>query len=116
PPTRAHPPVDDRGTCTTVQAADGHALEGLHHEDETLPGFVHRREFSPQSYYFEQLPEEPLQQLETPVLYFYAKQPTELKVEVSFPQGIVGEWYPAASAFQPAIMEMTRLGGCSMSW
>lgn len=112
PPLAMH----EWGTYTSVHAADGHALEGLHHEDEALPGWVHRRELSPQSYYFEQLPEEPLQQLETPVLYFYAKEPTQLKVEISFPQGIVGEWYPQASAFEPALMQMSRLGGGSMTW
>jgi hypothetical protein len=87
--------VHEWGTYTSVQASDGHSLGGVHHEDEALPAWVHRRNLNdPQNYYFEQLPEEPRQQLETPVLYFYSPTVRDVEVTVSFPQGIVGEWYP----------------------
>src|SRR6266550_1064779 len=32
--------------------------------------------------------------METPVLYFYAKEETTLKVRVDFPGGKITEWYP----------------------
>jgi len=81
--------VHEWGTYTSVQASDGHSLGGVHHEDEALPAWVHRRNLNdPQNYYFEQLPEEPRQQLETPVLYFYSPTARDVEVSVSFPQGI----------------------------
>ncbi|MBM3738828.1 MAG: hypothetical protein FJW39_23885 [Acidobacteria bacterium] len=35
--------------------------------------------------------------METPVLYFYSKEPAEASVKVSFPEGLITEWYPSAS-------------------
>ena len=32
------------GTFTSLQGSDGHVVDGLHHEDEVLPDFVHSRE------------------------------------------------------------------------
>src|SRR6185436_6130747 len=34
--------------------------------------------------------------METPVLYFYAKQEMKVAVKVDFPKGRVTEWYPQA--------------------
>ena len=34
--------------------------------------------------------------METPVLYFYSPQALEARVKVSFPQGLITEWYPQA--------------------
>jgi hypothetical protein len=109
--------VHEWGTYTSVQASDGHTLGGVHHEDEALPTWVHRRNLNdPQNYYFEQLPEEPRQQLETPVLYFYAPSTQDVQVKVSFPQGIVGEWFPEATSYLPAIGGMTHVAQGSTVW
>jgi hypothetical protein len=109
--------VHEWGTYTSVQASDGHTLGGVHHEDEALPAWVHRRNLNdPQNYYFEQLPEEPRQQLETPVLYFYAPSTQDVQVEVSFPEGIVGEWFPEATSYLPAIGGMTSVARGSAVW
>lgn len=35
--------------------------------------------------------------METPVIYFYAQQPTTLSVKVDFPKGLITEWYPEAN-------------------
>lgn len=35
--------------------------------------------------------------METPVLYFYADEPTRMEVGVEFPGGFLTEWYPAAA-------------------
>jgi hypothetical protein len=109
--------VQEWGTFTSVQASDGHALEGLHHEDEALPYWVHRRNFNDQfNYFFEELPEEPLQQLETPVLYFWTPKAEKVHVKVDFTEGAVGQWYPEATTFTPAINEMKSLANGSMTW
>jgi hypothetical protein len=39
--------------------------------------------------------------METPVLYFYAPHKTTVSVSVDFPQGLITEWYPAASNVSP---------------
>jgi hypothetical protein len=109
--------VHEWGTYTSVQASDGHSLGGVHHEDEALPAWVHRRNLNdPQNYYFEQLPEEPRQQLETPVLYFYSPTVRDVEVTVSFPQGIVGEWYPDTTSYSPAVGAMTSMGPGNAVW
>jgi hypothetical protein len=110
------PRVEEWGTYTSVQASDGHALGGVHHEDERLPSWVHRRDLGAGDYYLEQLPEEPLQQLETPVLYFWSPVAKPVRVTVGFPRGIVGQWYPEAETYVPAIREMKALAGGSMTW
>src|SRR5437763_571713 len=62
--------VQEWGTYTSVETSDGHPLGGVHHVDEALPVWVHSRNWNDRNnYFFEELPEEPLQQLETPVLY-----------------------------------------------
>jgi hypothetical protein len=109
--------VQEWGTYTSVQASDGHTLNGVHHVDESLPAWVHRRNFSdPSNYFFEQLPEEPLQQLETPVLYFWSPTATNVSVQVHFPAGVVGEWYPDSTTFAPAIGGCTAMAGGTMTW
>src|SRR5262249_37021988 len=120
-PLRGPIPVDslavqEWGTFTSVQASDGHMLSGLHHEEETLPAFVERRNWTDrQNYYFEDLPEEPLQQLETPVLYFFAGEARQVDVRVDFPEGVVGQWYPRAQAFAPDLGACTSIAGGWMS-
>lgn len=37
--------------------------------------------------------------METPVIYFYAKEPLEVSLAVSFKNGMVTEWYPFASSW-----------------
>jgi hypothetical protein len=39
--------------------------------------------------------------METPVVYFYAAEPTNVRVDVSFPKGLFTEWYPKANVVQP---------------
>lgn len=110
------PRVEEWGTYTSVQASDGHTLGGVHHEDERLPAWVHRRDWGPNSYFLEQLPEEPRQQLETPILYFWSPVARPVRVTVEFPRGVVGQWYPAAETFLPELRKMTELARGSMTW
>lgn len=95
------------GTFTSLQGSDGAVVDGMHHEDEHLPPFVHRRSFlGPKS--FEIVPSGVTQKLETPVIYFYTKKAMKVRVEVDFPKGILSEWYPYASDFKPAVPYATQ--------
>ena len=105
------------GTYTSVQGTDGKTLGGVHHVDEALPNWVHSRNFTnPSSYFFEKLPEEPLQQLETPVIYFWSKKAIDVEVKVDFPKGVVGEWYPDAKSYAPKIDSLTGVSNGTMTW
>jgi hypothetical protein len=56
--------------------------------------------------------------METPVLYFYADQETEVSVKVDFPQGKITEWYPQARAVSGGIDwgRITVLPGADVSF
>ncbi len=41
--------------------------------------------------------------METPAIYFYAKEPRTVGVSVQFPRGLITEWYPQASRVGPAM-------------
>ncbi len=94
--------VHEWGTFTSMQGQSGKVLEGLHHEEEALPAFVHtlnesRAEVS--SIQGKGLPAvtRVTQKMETPVIYFYSKTPTKVDVSVTFQKGIISQWYPAAN-------------------
>lgn len=109
--------VHEWGTFTSMLGSSGRPLEGLHHEEEALPSFVHAR--SPDSVGMKGLETPPTgvtQKLETPVLYFYTQTAQAVSVHVDFPQGIVSQWFPNAAAFQPAIGGFTTVSGGSMDW
>lgn len=102
--------VHEWGTFTSVNGSDGALLEGLHHEEEALPAFVHGRGGSAtgtpaEQTRFKSMEAQPAgvtQKLETPVIYFYGDA-GRARVRVDFPRGILSEWFPDASAFGPAI-------------
>jgi hypothetical protein len=92
------------GTFTTVAASDGSLLPGVEREEEPLPAFV----YSHEAMHNNTLIQIPLQKgiswhrplanvtvrMETPVIYFYTKQPFEARVEVGFNGGTISQWYP----------------------
>jgi hypothetical protein len=106
------------GTFTSVVGSDGGLLEGLHHEEEALPAFVYGRApiSNNQTKRVEALPEGVTQKMETPVIYFYAPEPMDVSVTVDFPQGVLSEWYPAATSFGPEIGALTRIADGTMKW
>lgn len=105
------------GTFTTVAGEDGRAVNWLPLGGPTdLPCFV-------QCYknrLFKIMPnaedEGPIEyerarsalvgtvRMETPVIYFYAPEPTSVSVRVRFPRGLITEWYPSATVNQPAVV------------
>ena len=140
------------GTFTSLQDSDGHSVEGVHHEDEVLPEFVHGRNEvlathsltssllgsrsgddpvptpSPTPYHnpchgkgCDWLPIAGTalavtQKMETPVIYFYSKTDQRVKVDVSFPGGIITQYYPNVSAFSPAIGAVREVANGHTSW
>lgn len=105
------------GTFTSMQGSDGVALLGMHHEEEPLPEFVvSRSNLMLQQKGIEALPEGVDQKLETPVIYFYGDAATDVTVDVAFPKGIIGQWFPDATAWAPALGAMEHVAGGSMSW
>lgn len=111
------------GTFTSVAASNGEYLPGLHHEEESLPAFVHQLDYEgvgdpdgpkgiPRAY----VPEPVTQKLETPVIYFYTDEPRQVDVEVDFPNGYITEWYPDAVDYQPSLpRECVTRTGCGKS-
>jgi hypothetical protein len=90
--------VHEWGTDTIVVGSDGSLQRGLHHEEEDLPGFVYDR--------LKAGPSSPLSvtiKMETPVTYFYSDVPLTVQTSVSFPKGLLTQWFPAVSSFLPQI-------------
>jgi hypothetical protein len=53
-----------------------------------------------------------LVRMETPVLYFYSAKPATLSVHVSFPEGLITEWYPnpaPAPRQEPLLNSSTKI-------
>jgi hypothetical protein len=114
----AHPDpltVHEWGTFTTVAGPDGRAIDWLPLGGPTdLPCFVehyqNRRDVKV-------APNQPVLldyvtaranlwgkvRMETPVLYFYAREQTKVDVTVRFPHGLMTEWYPHATVTQPLV-------------
>jgi hypothetical protein len=122
PPPSSDLAVHEWGTFTSVNSSTGTLMEGLHHEEETLPPFVYGR--AQLAGMLEGLGQKDLevllsgvtQKLETPVIYFYGAPGTSVRVRVDFPQGIVSQWYPKASSFGPGIGLASRVATGFMEW
>ncbi len=101
--------VHEWGTFTSMQGSDGVVLEGLHHEEEGLPGFVYSRTkvrecpLRNRGWKGLEVPVERVtQKMETPVLYFHSKTPRRLRVRVDFQGGLLTQWYPVSDLLGPA--------------
>lgn len=101
--------VHEWGTDTVVVGSDGSLQRGLHHEEEDLPSFVYDRikagallggTFSPSV----------MIKMETPVTYFYSDLPRTVRAAVSFPKGVLTQWYPGVASFLPSIAQPSALG------
>ncbi len=96
------------GTFTSVQSADGKLIQWKPLESSQLPGFVYnwfRPGFGRQpagQLAFTKAELLTLQRMETPVIYFYANEPQTVNAKVSFPKGLITEWYPQATRIGPS--------------
>lgn len=127
-PTRLE--VHEWGTFTSMSAPDGTLLEGLHHEEERLPAFVHGRNTeallpaSTRDCSQKCLEASRLggsiagvtQKLETPVIYFSTDVAQTVSVRVRFPGGVISEWYPQATSYGPELGQWQRLADGHMRW
>jgi len=115
--------VHEWGTFTSVDSSTGVLMEGLHHEEEPLPAFVHGRGATAGGPVtgtgmksMETQPVGVTQKMETPVLYFYGAAPAGLRVRVDFPAGVVSEWFPNAATFGPALGTVSVPAAGFMEW
>jgi hypothetical protein len=89
--------VHEWGTLTFVVGSDGSLVTGLHHEEEDLPPFVADR-----------MAQGPLSRdieakMETPVTYFYAPAAMTASAKVTFPRGLLTQWFPYAQHMAPRL-------------
>lgn len=114
--------VHEWGTFTTVAGEDGRAVEWLPLGGPVdLPCFVYSfNRFgkvsipitgSAPDYTTARITLRGTVRMETPVLYFYASQPTVVDVSIQFRKGLFSEWYPnAAVGIPPNYMHLSRPG------
>lgn len=91
--------VHEWGTFTTVSGADGRPLTWRPLSGPSdLPSFVHDMQNSGPGRFQPRTKGDMSAQIrmETPVLYFYTAEPMTLEASVSFPGGLISEWYPMA--------------------
>jgi hypothetical protein len=100
--------VHEWGTFTSMQGSDGIALEGLHHEEESLPAFVYSRTevrecpLREQGYKgLECDVERVTRKMETPVIYFYSPIAHRTRVRVWFQRGLLSQWFPVSDLLGP---------------
>jgi hypothetical protein len=108
--------VHEWGTFTSIADPDGRAMDWLPLTGSTdLPSFVeHFRDVKFKGGLYGTV------RMETPVLYFYSPQETTVSVDVSFPKGLITEWYPHSDSANSgltskdyALVLMKRPGGIS---
>lgn len=125
------------GTFTSLVDSRGQILEGLQHEDEALPDFVHSRygdllAQQARGQTVAQIPPchgkgcdwfaaagTPLavsQKMETPVIYFYSDRARDVQVDVGFPGGIITQWFPQATSYAPAVGQVNAVAQGNTRW
>lgn len=122
--------VHEWGTFTSMQGSDGVTLEGLHHEEEALPGFVHNYAgfFGHTQRDLELRKGMPgllckvTEKMETPVTYFYSKKARFVRARVMFNHGLLSQWYPYAffhglpGGKLPSVIDVSRIERSSLEW
>ncbi len=91
--------VHEWGTFTSLSASDGRPLGGLYVDASRLPAFVYGVPFfnfdaSQDGWASLDKLRHVTVKMETPVLYFYAQQETDVDVKVRFNGGTISQWYP----------------------
>lgn len=123
--------VHEWGTFTSMQGSTGVELDGMQHEGESLPEFVHS--------FTKALPS-PFQALgnhsrnprvrrtrskmETPVIYFHSDRPMDVRVTVHFVRGLMSHYFPAPTNMIPEVPEggfpgpidLASIGGSMLQW
>lgn len=110
--------VHEWGTFTSYSGSDGGRLEFRPLFDDDLPGFVHDRSTASGVGFLSKLSYRALVRMETPVTYFYTDVPRDVRVKVTFPQGLLTEFYPPVASFSPAYNSAseTSAKNSSLDW
>lgn len=93
--------VHEWGTFTSYSNSDGGRLEFRPLFDDDLPPFVHDRSTGSDYGFLSKVSYRALVRMETPITYFYTKEPRDVRVKVGFPQGLLTEFYPPAAISPP---------------
>jgi hypothetical protein len=124
--------VHEWGTFTSLVGSNGITQNGMYHEDEPLPAFVHPFGEVAKPVSSTPAPEPtPIlprpcrgkmcmsqefmnaqvvtQKMETPVLYFRSDKAVDVTVNVKFPKGVVTDTYPAPIVTTPTRETVTSL-------
>jgi hypothetical protein len=127
------------GTFTSLVGSNGVTQDGMFHEDEKLPDFVHSfgETQRPPPATPEPSPRRPnpdcrnrkacledsffennviTQKMETPVIYFYSDQMQRVDVNVKFPEGIITETFPAPIATSPTMQDIKHAANGNTSF
>jgi hypothetical protein len=95
--------VHEWGTFTSFSGSDGVRLEFRPLADEDLPSFVLDRFLqSGAGNPFSKSEIRVRLRMETPVTYFYTTRERHVKARVSFPEGLLTEFYPPVARIEPA--------------
>ena len=132
---RARLAVHEWGTFTSMQGSSGVELDGMQHEGETLPAFVHsftRSQPSPFHDFGDHSRNVRVRRtrskMETPVIYFHTDKAMDVSVKVHFIRGLMSHYFPAplsitpappasdASADERAAIDLQQLGVSSLEW
>jgi hypothetical protein len=130
PPASPGLVVHEWGTFTSVQGSDGIALEGLQHEEESLPPFVYSRSkvracpLRDRGYKgLEVDVAHVTKKMETPVLYFYSPTSQRVRLRVGFEKGLLSQWFPVSDLLGPpegdrhgGPLDMTKVERSFLEW
>jgi hypothetical protein len=108
-PARAGFVVHEWGTFTSFAGADGVPI-GFEPDNTDLPSFIYAQPGDKAA----RLRKAGIVSMETPVIYFYADQPTHARVRVDFPSGWITDWYPYAA--KAPSRESPDAPGQSIGW
>ncbi|MGE5193497.1 MAG: hypothetical protein ACM3U2_13470 [Deltaproteobacteria bacterium] len=111
--------VHEWGTFTSFSGSDGVRLEFRPLVDEDLPPFVLDRFLqSGVVNLFSKSQVRVRMRMETPVTYFYTNSERDVNVRVSFPDGLLTEFYPPVARMEPSfkLFERLALKGSSLDW
>jgi hypothetical protein len=111
--------VHEWGTFTSFSGSDGVRLEFRPLVDEDLPPFVLDRFLqSGEVNFLTKSQVRVRMRMETPVTYFYTDRERDVNVRVSFPDGLLTEFYPPVARMEPKykLFEQLPLKGSSLDW
>jgi hypothetical protein len=104
--------VHEWGTFTSVAGPDGTAVDWAPAGGPTdLPCFVSVSGAGPKGLALTEQGGRSLVakvRMETPVLYFYSPEEQTLNVKVSFPHGLITEWYPSGATLSPTVWDAQK--------